>query len=41
MKNIWSIALSPSTATPYQRASWLPASTPAAGQQLQDADDQG
>ena len=27
MKNIWSMALSPSTATPNQRAIWLPAST--------------
>ena len=30
MKNIWSMALSPSTATANQRAAWLPASTPAA-----------
>ena len=30
MKNFWSIALSPITATANQRVSWLPASTPAA-----------
>ena len=30
MKNIWSMALSPTTATANHRASWLPASTPPA-----------
>ena len=30
MKNIWSIAFSPSTATANQWANWLPARTPAA-----------
>ena len=32
MENIWSIAFSPSTATANQRASWLPATIPAAVQ---------
>jgi hypothetical protein len=30
MKNIWPMALSPTTATANQRASWLPAHTPRA-----------
>jgi hypothetical protein len=30
MKNIWPMALSPTTATANQRASWLPAHTPSA-----------
>src|SRR5690242_8722302 len=30
MKNIWAIAFNATTATPNQRATWLPATTPAA-----------
>src|SRR3974390_3152042 len=41
MKNIWSIAFSPSTATANQRASWFPATTPAAASSCKHADDQG
>jgi len=40
MNNIMAMALSLSTATPNQRAGWLPASTPGRRQQLQAADDQ-
>ena len=41
MKNIISMALSPTTATANQRASWLPGSDAAGRDQLQDGEDEG